>query len=89
MAARLSAAGLTPRVMDHHDHICIETEAPDRSAAAASASAASWQALLAVLETAGRFGLVVTSTGGQTVWAAISRKAPATVDAVRGHTHQP
>lgn len=83
MAARLSAVGLTPRVTEHDDHTCIETEVPG------SASAETWQELLQALEAADLFGLVVTGAGGRTVWAAVSKNAPETAITVRGHGLQP
>lgn len=82
MAARLSAAGFTPSVTHHHDYTYVESEVPD------STSAKSWRELLAVLETAEWFGLVDSSVSGRTVWAAVSNEAPATADAVRGHSRQ-
>ncbi|MEU5424323.1 hypothetical protein AB0H73_01755 [Streptomyces olivoreticuli] len=82
MAARLSAAGFTPRVTHRTDQTRIETEVPD------AVSADSWRDLLAVLETADSFGLVVGDSG-RTAWAAVSEETPATASTVRGHGHQP
>ncbi|MCX4824387.1 hypothetical protein OG883_31940 [Streptomyces sp. NBC_01142] len=65
-----------------HDSTCIEMEVPD------PISAESWRELLTVLETADWFGLVDSSEGGRTVWAAVSREAPEAADAVRGHGRQ-
>lgn len=71
MAARLSAAGFTPRVTYRNDHAHIETEVPN------PVSTESWRELLAVMETADWFGLVVKESGS-TAWAAINRETPAT-----------
>lgn len=81
MAARLSAAGFTSRVTHRNDRICIEVEVQE------SVTAESWRELLAVLDTADRFGLVVDESGC-TAWADIDEETPATDATVRGHGRQ-
>ncbi|WP_241999670.1 hypothetical protein [Streptomyces klenkii] len=81
IAARLSAAGFTPRVRHRKGCICVETEVPD------PVSAEAWRELLKVLGTADSFGLI-TSGSGRIAWAAISKDTPATAGAARGHGHQ-
>ncbi|MFE5872273.1 hypothetical protein ACFQ6V_26985 [Streptomyces roseifaciens] len=71
MAARLSAAGFTPRVGRRKGRICVETDVPN------PVSAEAWQELLEVLETADLFG-IVASEGGRIAWAAIDQETPAT-----------
>ncbi|KNE79645.1 MULTISPECIES: hypothetical protein [Streptomyces] len=82
IAARFSAAGFTPRVEDHDDHTCVETDIPD------PVTAEAWGRLVTVLETADRFGFV-SSESGRIAWAAVSKKTPGTVTDVRGHDPHP
>ncbi|MGK5547045.1 hypothetical protein ACSNOH_20270 [Streptomyces sp. URMC 127] len=81
IAARLSAAGFTPRVRQRKGRIYVETEVPN------PVSAAAWQELLDALETADSFGLV-TSGNGRIAWAAVEKETPAATGAARGHGHQ-
>ncbi|WP_079044599.1 MULTISPECIES: hypothetical protein [unclassified Streptomyces] len=81
LAARLSAVGLTTRVEEHPRHTSIEAEVPE------SLPAEIWREVLEVVATADRFGLLATSLGGRTLWAAVNKVAPATGD-VRGPGHQ-
>ncbi|MFJ6422164.1 hypothetical protein [Streptomyces hydrogenans] len=81
LAARLSAVGLTTRVEEHPRHTSIEAEVPE------SLPAETWREVLEVVATADRFGLLATSLGGRTLWAAVNRTVPATGD-VRGPGHQ-
>lgn len=81
IAARLSAAGLTPRVEQHQEATSIEAEVPE------SLSAESWREVLEVVAEADRFGLLANSLNGRTLWAAVSTTAPATGD-VRGPGRQ-
>ncbi|XUM05234.1 hypothetical protein ACQ86F_26180 [Streptomyces venezuelae ATCC 10712] len=81
LAARLSAVGLTTRVEGHPRHTSIEAELPE------SLSVETWQEVLEVVAAADRFGLLATSLGGRTLWAAVNKAVPATGD-VRGPGHQ-
>ncbi|MER5712075.1 hypothetical protein [Streptomyces sp. NPDC002122] len=81
LAARLSAIGLTTRVLDHTTHTSIEAEVPE------SLPAETWREVLEVAAKADRFGLLATSLGGRTLWAAVHKAVPATGD-VRGPGHQ-
>ncbi|MGW0030140.1 hypothetical protein ACWDXD_09945 [Streptomyces sp. NPDC003314] len=81
LAARLSALGLTTRVLDHTRHTLIEAEVPE------TLTAETWREVLEVLAQADRFGLLATSLGGRTLWAAVNKAVPATGD-VRGPGHQ-
>ncbi|MEU1866802.1 hypothetical protein [Streptomyces gardneri] len=81
IATRLSAIGLTTRVLDHTRHTSIEAEVPD------SLPAETWREVLEVVAKADRFGLLATSLGGRTLWAAVHKAVPATGD-VRGPGHQ-
>ncbi|MFJ5291124.1 hypothetical protein [Streptomyces sp. NPDC088348] len=81
IAARLSAAGLTPRVVQHARHTSIEVEVPD------DFPAGSWREVLEVVADADRFGLLASNVNGRTLWAAVRRTVPATGD-VRGPGHQ-
>jgi hypothetical protein len=69
---------------DHDDHTRIETEVTGE------VSAQSWRELLALLESADRFGLVNSSASGLTAWAVIANGTPAKArDASQGSAHQP
>ncbi|MFE7584361.1 hypothetical protein ACFU5Y_22705 [Streptomyces gardneri] len=81
LAARLSAIGLTTRVLEHTRHTSIEAEVPD------SLPAETWREVLEVVGSADRFGLLATSLGGRTLWAAVNKAVPATGD-VRGPGRQ-
>ncbi|MFJ2937456.1 hypothetical protein ACIO8G_32395 [Streptomyces sp. NPDC087219] len=81
LAARLSAIGLTTRVKEHARHTSIEAEVPE------SLPAETWREVLEVVSKADRFGLLATSLGGRTLWAALNKAVPATGD-VRGPGHQ-
>ncbi|MEU7512086.1 hypothetical protein AB0B13_08780 [Streptomyces sp. NPDC042898] len=81
LAARLCAIGLTTRVLDHTRHTSIEAEIPD------SLPAETWREVLDVAGSADRFGLLATSLGGRTLWAAVNKAVPATGD-VRGPGRQ-
>ncbi|MFD5365504.1 hypothetical protein [Streptomyces sp. NPDC127103] len=81
LAARLSAAGLTTRMEEHAKHTSIEVEVPE------SLPAETWREVLEVVAKADRFGLLATSLGGRTLWAAVNKAVPPTGD-VRGPGHQ-
>jgi hypothetical protein len=81
IAARLAAAGLTTRVEEHARHTSIEAEVPE------SLPAVTWREALEVVSQADRFGLLATSLGGRTLWAAVHKAVPATGD-VRGPGRQ-
>ncbi|MFI9113253.1 hypothetical protein [Streptomyces venezuelae] len=81
LAARLSAVGLTTRVEEHTTHTSVEAEVPE------SLPAETWREVLEVVAAADRFGLLATSLGGRTLWAAVNKAASATGD-VRGPGHQ-
>ncbi|MGW4699365.1 hypothetical protein [Streptomyces sp. NPDC004285] len=81
LAARLSAVGLTTSVEEHPRHTSIEAEVPE------SLPTETWREVLEVVAAADRFGLLATSLGGRTLWAAVHKAAPATGD-VRGPGHQ-
>ena len=81
LATQLSAIGLTTRVLDHTRHTSIEAEVPE------SLPAETWREVLEVVAKADRFGLLATSLGGRTLWAAVNKEVPATGD-VRGPGHQ-
>ncbi|MGW8351178.1 hypothetical protein [Streptomyces wedmorensis] len=74
LAARLSAVGLTTRVEKHPRHTSIEAEVPE------SLPAETWQEVLEVVAAADRFGLLATSLGGRTLWAAVNKAVPAMGD---------
>ncbi|NBM17491.1 hypothetical protein [Streptomyces sp. GC420] len=82
IAARFSAAGFTPRMRDHDDHTCIETDIPY------PVTAEAWGQLVTVLETADWFGFV-SGGSGRIAWAAVSKETPATGIGVRGHGRHP
>ncbi|MFC9703353.1 hypothetical protein ACFTWD_21960 [Streptomyces sp. NPDC056943] len=81
LAARLSDIGLTTRLLEHTRHTSIEAEVPD------SLLAETWREVLDVVASADRFGLLATSLGGRTLWAAVNKAVPATGD-VRGPGRQ-
>ena len=81
IAARFAAAGLSPRVMDHGSHTCVEADVPD------SVAAEAWQELVTVLDQADSFGLF-SGRSGCTAWATVRKETPATEQAVRGHGRQ-
>ncbi|WP_435969567.1 hypothetical protein [Streptomyces sp. Qhu_M48] len=81
LAARLSALGLTTRVEEHTSHTSIEAEVPE------SLPVETWREVLEVVSKADRFGLLATSLGGRTLWAAVNKEVPAKGD-VRGPGHQ-
>lgn len=74
--AGLAALGLDPQVTDHREHTNVETEVSD------STVAESWKTVLALLESADRFGLVSSAGRSLIVWAAVRKEAPATDDAI-------
>ncbi|MCB5908311.1 hypothetical protein [Streptomyces pinistramenti] len=81
IATRLSAVGLAPRVERHAHFTSIEAEIPE------PLSAESWREVLEALAEADRFGLLVNSLNGRTLWAALHTTAPATGE-VQGPGHQ-
>ncbi|WP_371629031.1 hypothetical protein OG892_11165 [Streptomyces sp. NBC_00341] len=81
IAARLSAAGLTTRVMQHAHRTSIRAEVPD------DFPADSWREVLDAVATADRFGLVASNVDGLVLWAAVRKEVPAT-GTVRGPGHQ-
>ncbi|MFB9484599.1 hypothetical protein ACFFSH_35275 [Streptomyces filamentosus] len=83
MTTRLAALGVTSAVTRTKGWIHVEGHVPHLLAPE------QWQELLATLAVADSFGLVDSSADGRSVWAGVNDKAPATVDAVRGHGHQP
>ncbi|MFD9234780.1 hypothetical protein ACFWB3_05775 [[Kitasatospora] papulosa] len=74
LAARLSAAGLSPRVEESMQFTTVEAEVPD------TLSADSWREVLDAVADADRFGLVATSLDGRTLWAVVSKSVPTTGD---------
>ncbi|MER6238535.1 hypothetical protein ABT185_21140 [Streptomyces clavifer] len=74
IAARLSAAGLRPRVEEHAQFTTVEAEVPD------TLSADSWREVLDAVADADRFGLVATSLNGRTLWAVVRKTVPTTGD---------
>ena len=72
IAARLSALGLATRVEEHARQTAIEAEVPD------CLPAEKWQEALDVVAQADRFGLLATSLGGRTLWAAVRKPVPTT-----------
>ncbi|GGZ52678.1 MULTISPECIES: hypothetical protein [Streptomyces] len=74
IAARLSAAGLRPRVEEHTQFTTVEAEVPD------TLSADSWREVLDAVADADRFGLVATSLNGRTLWAVVRKTVPTTGD---------
>ncbi|WP_328866048.1 hypothetical protein [Streptomyces sp. NBC_00304] len=81
IAARLSAIGLPTRVEEHTRFTTVEAEVPE------TLSAESWREVLDVVAEADRFGLLVTSLNGRTLWAAVRKTVPTTGD-VRGPGYQ-
>ncbi|MGW6637416.1 hypothetical protein ACWGIT_11260 [Streptomyces cyaneofuscatus] len=74
IAARLSAAGLRPRVEEDTRSTTVEAEVPD------TLSADSWREVLDAVADADRFGLVATSLNGRTLWAVVRKTVPTTGD---------
>ncbi|MCX4963314.1 hypothetical protein OHA98_00495 [Streptomyces sp. NBC_00654] len=74
LAARLSAAGLRPRVEEHTRFTTVEAEVPD------TLSADSWREVLEAVAEADRFGLLATSLNGRTLWAVVRKTVPTTGD---------
>ncbi|MEV7658190.1 hypothetical protein AB0O39_29000 [Streptomyces anulatus] len=74
IAARLSAAGLRPRVEGDTQFTTVEAEVPD------TLSADSWREVLDAVADADRFGLVATSLNGRTLWAVVRKTVPTTGD---------
>ncbi|MEU0278292.1 hypothetical protein [Streptomyces sp. NPDC006195] len=74
IAARLSAAGLRPRVEEDTRFTTVEAEVPD------TLSSDSWREVLEAVADADRFGLVATSLNGRTLWAVVRRSVPTTGD---------
>lgn len=70
LAARLSAAGLRPRVEEQTRFTTVEAEVPD------TLSADSWREVLDAVAGADRFGLVATSLNGRTLWAVVRKRSP-------------
>lgn len=81
ITARLAAAGLKPRRTEHSGHTTVEAAVPP------SFPDESWPEVLAVLETADRFGLN-SATHGRTLWAVI-RSVPDPRQAPDGPPPQP
>ncbi|MFE3685475.1 hypothetical protein ACFXPM_19810 [Streptomyces sp. NPDC059095] len=81
IAAQLSALGLTTRVEEHARQTAIEAEVPD------GLPAEIWQRALDTVAQADRFGLLATSLGDRTLWAAV-RKPPSAPDHSPGPGHQ-
>ncbi|MET9434409.1 hypothetical protein [Streptomyces sp. NPDC006551] len=81
LAIRLAAVGLITRMEEHPRHTSIEAEVPE------SLPAETWREVLEVVAAADRFGLLATSLGGRTLWAAVNKAVPATGD-VRGPGRQ-
>ncbi|MGP3753753.1 hypothetical protein [Streptomyces sp. IBSNAI001] len=74
IAARLSAAGLSTRVVEHSRFTTVEAEVPE------TLSAESWREVLDVVAEADRFGLLATSLNGRTLWAVVRKTVPTTGD---------
>ncbi|MDK9498415.1 hypothetical protein QEZ40_003597 [Streptomyces katrae] len=67
--ARLSDLGLTARMKQHATYMSVEAEVPE------TLPDATWREVLEVLTEADRFGLLVSSSTGRTLWAAIYKEA--------------
>ncbi|MGC5399327.1 hypothetical protein ACPXCP_26765 [Streptomyces sp. DT20] len=74
LTARLSAAGLRPRVEERTRFTTVEAEVPD------TLTADSWREVLDAVADADRFGLVATSLNGRTLWAVVRKTVPTTGD---------
>ncbi|NUW02199.1 hypothetical protein [Streptomyces sp. CAI 127] len=74
IAARLSAAGLRPRVEEDARFTTVEAEVPD------TLSSDAWREVLDAVADADRFGLVATSLNGRTLWAVVRKTVPTTGD---------
>ncbi|MEW2604417.1 hypothetical protein AB0894_11485 [Streptomyces sp. NPDC047916] len=74
IAARLSAAGLRPRVEEDTRLTTVEAEVPD------TLSSDSWREVLDAVADADRFGLLATSLNGRTLWAVVRKSVPTTGD---------
>lgn len=70
ICARLAAVGLTPERTDHGDRTRIEARVPS------DFPAGSWPELLAVLETADRFGFADSTSRGRQLWAVVRTDPP-------------
>jgi hypothetical protein len=70
IADRLSALGLPTRVEEHAQFTSVEAEVPEEL------SAESWREALEVVAEADRFGLLATSLGARTLWAALHKAVP-------------
>ncbi|MER6722962.1 hypothetical protein [Streptomyces halstedii] len=81
IAARLSAVGLSTRVVEHRRFTTVEAEVPEML------SAESWREALDVVADADRFGLLATSLNGRTLWAVVRKTVPTTGD-VGGPSYQ-
>lgn len=82
MAECLTAAGFSPTVHDHEDHIRVEAKAPDGT------SEESWMAALRALTSVDRLGQDEDDSGNKTVWAVVFKETPATAPAARGRGRQ-
>lgn len=78
ICARLAAVGLTPERTDEGDCAQIEARVPS------DFPAGSWRELLAVLETADRFGLADSTSRGRQLWAVVRTDPDAAGHAATG-----
>lgn len=76
--ARLAAVGLTPVRTDEDDRTQIDACVPS------DFPSGSWPELLAVLETADRFGLADSTSRGRLLWAVVWTHPPETSHASSG-----
>ncbi|WP_190155314.1 hypothetical protein [Streptomyces litmocidini] len=83
MTTRLAALGVASVVTRAKGWIHVRAHVPR------PLSPEQWQELLAALAMADAFGLIDSSEDGRSIWAGVHYKTPATVDAARGHGHQP
>lgn len=70
ISARLTAVGLAPELKEYADRTSVEARVPNDFPAEA------WPAVLAVLESADRFGFADSAARGRSLWAVIRKSAP-------------
>jgi hypothetical protein len=80
ITSRLAAVGLSPQRKEYADRTTIEAAIPP------GLPDTVWPEVLAVLEAADEFGLNDSATYGRSLWAVITKSAPAATDAA-GRAH--
>lgn len=80
ITSRLAAAGLSPQREEYADRATIHAAIPPAFPDAA------WPEVLAALEAADEFGLNDSADRGRSLWAVITKSAPAATDAA-GRAH--